>query len=190
MSRLLSPLPPPWTRPGLADFFLLFAGFGLSLYLLRLHPLHAEANASLTPSAARQVVAFLPDLMRLPEGVVLLWPLFLGLQRVSGRPRTQALTSGEWLWVLDWAGTAFLAAVAGLRVLGWVPAGVEAYSGLPQRFWYLVLVPSMAALAVLLVLFGFLNRRQAPWTHTLGLVLVLWPAPPLAALLTLGDFSR
>jgi hypothetical protein len=48
----------------------------------------------------------LPEAMRLPEGVLLLWPVFLALQRLRGR--RQGLTFGEWLWVLAWLGTALL----------------------------------------------------------------------------------
>jgi hypothetical protein len=106
MSRLLSPPVPYTSRPTLVDYYLLLLGCGLSLYLTRLGPMPAAAEESRTDPGLREFVALLPEAMRLPEGVLLLWPVFLALQRLRGR--RQGLTFGEWLWVLAWLGTALL----------------------------------------------------------------------------------
>jgi hypothetical protein len=42
---------------------------------------------------------------------------------------------------------------------------------------------------VLLLLLGLVGRAHQPWTHNLGLALVIWPVLPLAAILALGEFT-
>jgi hypothetical protein len=41
----------------------------------------------------------------------------------------------------------------------------------------------MALIAVLIGLMGLVARREKTWTHTFGLVLLVWPVLPLAGLL-------
>src|SRR4051812_46822073 len=86
-------------RPTLLDYFLLLGGYSLSLFLLRLQPWAFKAKEGLAAPVA-DLVEQLADIMRLTEGVVLLWPLFLVLQKFRGR--SQGLTAGEWLWVIAW----------------------------------------------------------------------------------------
>ncbi len=186
MSRLLSPPIPFTSRPTLVDYCLLFLGCGLSLYLVRIGPMPAAADDSRTDSGLREVVALLPEAMRLPEGVILLWPVFLMLQRVRGR--AQGLTFGEWLWVLAWLGLALLSGLSAWERWGALPEFAQAYAAKPRMFWYIVVVPSMAALAAVLALGGLLRRVPAPWTHTCGLAMVIWPVAPLAGILLLGKF--
>jgi hypothetical protein len=177
----------PFTsRPTLADYCLLLLGCGLSLYLIRLGPMPAAAEESRTDPGLREVVALLPETMRLPEGVLLLWPVFLALQRLRGR--RQGLTFGEWLWVLAWLGTALLTGLSAWERWGTLPEFAQPYTAKPRLLWYVLLVPSMAALAGVLALGGLLRRVPAPWTHTCGLALVLWPVAPLAGILLLGKF--
>jgi hypothetical protein len=168
------------------DYWLLLLGCGLSLYLMRLGPLAAAADDSRTDPALRAFVARLPDLMRLPEGVFLLWPLFLALQRVRGRKL--GLTFGEWLWVLAWLGTAFLTGLSAWQKWGTLPELVQPYAVKSRLVWYIVIVPAMAAFAGLLTLGGLLRRVPAPWTHSCGLALMIWPVAPLSGILLLGKF--
>jgi hypothetical protein len=60
---------------------------------------------------------------------------------------------------------------------------------MPRKLWYLIFVPSMAGLAVVLGLAGLLRRGPAPWTHTFGVALILWPVAPLAGILAFGKFA-
>jgi hypothetical protein len=53
-----------------------------------------------------------------------------------------------------------------------------------QFIWYVGFDLAMAAVALLLVLVGFV-RPARPWTHQLGLALALWPVGPVAGILTL-----
>src|SRR4051794_26565145 len=97
------PVPP---RPTLFDFVLVVAGFGLSLFLFQADSLRVTPAPGAPLAAVTYLVPILPQLVRLPEGVILLWPIFYLSQRVLGRH--QGLTSGEWLWVFAWAVTALL----------------------------------------------------------------------------------
>src|SRR5436305_338870 len=121
----------PVSRPGLLDFFLLLAGFALSYFLLQLTYVPAQIRLKLHPSTpdfpwlASSFWEPMLALLRLGDGVVLLWPLFLGIQRVRGRP--QGLTVGEWLWVLAWLGTALLLGLAVWFQWGTVPEGMRDY---------------------------------------------------------------
>jgi hypothetical protein len=184
MSRYLAAA--PVSRPTLLDYFFVLAGAGLSLYLLRLSPMHAEAVQGAIPPAYEGMIPFLPDLMRLPEGILLVWPFFFGTQRILGR--AQALTSCEWLWVLSWVGVALLTGLAVWEQVGSLPDFLQAHIRTPRHLWYVVFVPSMAALAVVLALLGLVRRRPQPWTQTFGLVLLTWPIAPLAGIIFLGKF--
>ena len=65
---------------------------------------------------------------------------------------------------------------------------MQGYVLLVPRLWYVILVPSMAALAVVLRLLSMFSRQAAPWTHSFGLVLLAWPVLPLAGILTTANF--
>lgn len=196
----------PVSRPTLVEYFLLLVGCALSFYLITLdHPkgqlgavaakqderylghLKVEPASSVTSPALRFLVLTLPDLMRLPEGIILLWPLLHGIQRIMGR--REGLTSAEWLWVFSWLGTALITGMALWTRFGSVPEWIATHASWPPVVWYVILVPSMALIAGLILLFGLLGRWQLPWTHNFGLVLIIWPALPLAAILTLGKYA-
>jgi hypothetical protein len=195
MSRALAAAPTaPQQRPERAsrptplDFFFLLAGASLSLCLARLVPLRElEVNPAALDERLRAAAALLPDALRLPEGILLLWPLFFLPQRLFGR--SQGLTTGEWLWVLSWFGVALLTALDAVKYFDALPEGFAAYASKPRLFWYSIFVPATAALATLLLLVGVLRRQAPPWTNSLGLVLVIWPALPLAAILALRSLK-
>jgi hypothetical protein len=180
MSRAENPSPVV-SRPTLFDFLLIVAGFGLSLFLGELESLRVIAAPGAPAAAATFVIPILPHLVRLPEGVILLWPIFFLTQRVLGRK--QGITSGEWLWVIAWLAVALLTALAAWQATAPVPEFLRDL--LPRAFvlGYLILMPSMAAVALVLLLLGVVGRWQQPWTHNFALVLLLWPALPVAAIL-------
>jgi hypothetical protein len=180
-----APTAAPASRPTLVDFLLVLTGCGLSLFLARLPLLREPAPRDLTLAAV--VVPVLPALLRLPEGVILLWPLFYLTQLVLGR--SQGLTAGEWLWVVAWLGTALVNVLAALGHAGAVPESARPLAALAPVLWYAILVPSLAVAAAVLALTGMSARTAPPWTHHLGLALVLWRVLPLAGLLTLGKLS-
>jgi hypothetical protein len=177
---------PASLRPTLVDYILLMGGFCLSLYLMDIAPLQAEAAESEESPVVRQVVAFLPRALRLGDGLILLWPFFLATQRLRGR--RQPLTGAEWLWVVSWCGVALLSGLGVSDVLGATPEILQRGGVTLRRLWYVVFVPSMGVLALVLLLGGLLRRSPPPWTHSLGLTLVLWPVAPLAGILSLGHF--
>jgi hypothetical protein len=159
-------------------------GCSISLLLMHFHPMYVEAGEQVKGEALRDLVAFLPQMMRLPEGILLMWPVFFTMQRVRGRPT--AMTAVEWLWVLSWLGVALLAGLSAWQVWGTLPETVRPYGELPRKLWYIILVPSMAALGLILALVGMIRRVPPPWTHSFGLVLLLWPVGPLLGIVTLG----
>jgi hypothetical protein len=175
------------SRPSVVDFFFLLGGCGLSLLLMR-QPLLPELAPRFDAPLAQSVFPVLPDLVRLPEGIILLWPFFYATQRVLGR--RQGLTAGEWVWIFAWLGTVLLNILAALNLRVILPEAARPYTPYllfwPPVIWYAAVVPSMALLALLLALLGMFNRTPPPWTHNLSLVLVTWPVLPLAGILALG----
>jgi hypothetical protein len=161
-------------------------GVCLSLYLMEIAPVRAEAAESEESPVVRQVVEFFPRALRVGEGVILLWPFFYVTQLLRGR--RQPLTGAEWLWVVSWVGVVVLSAIGISDLLGATPEILQRWGITLRRLWYVVFVPSMGALAVVITLAGLLRRVPPPWTHSLGLGLVLWPVAPLAGILTLGHF--
>jgi hypothetical protein len=184
MSRA-SPAPAVPLRPLVVDYLFLLVGASLSLYLVQLGPWRAEANSGLSP-ALHDLVAFLPAVIRLPEGILLMWPVFFGTQRL--RRRAEGLTAIEWLWVISWVGVALLAGLTVWQAAGNLPDFLQSHAGLPRKLWYLIFVPSMAVLALCIGLGGLVRRVPRPWTHALAFVLILWPIAPLAGVLALGKF--
>jgi hypothetical protein len=202
----VAPPPDPGSRPTILDYFLLLIGCALSFYLIRIGDPPVVPGASETKPAIRYVghlriepgprawfpplqylVRTLPDLLRIQEGILLLWPLFFGIQRTMGR--NVALTSGEWLWVFAWLGTAALNALAGGNRWGMLPAFMVGWASWLPVIWYFFLAPSMALIAAFVVVLGLIRGPRLPWTHTFGLALVIWPALPLTAILLLGNNS-
>jgi hypothetical protein len=169
-------------RPTVSDYLLLLAGAGLSLYLMDLSPFAVEANDNIGNPSLRVAITFLPRLLRLPEGIILLLPLFVGPQFLLGR--REGLTAAEWLWLFSWCGTALLTAFGAADFLSLLPALVRANLLWTRFVWYVGFDLAMAGVAVALLVIG-LFRPARPWTHQLGLALAFWPVPPLAGIMTL-----
>jgi hypothetical protein len=189
MSRTPTPSTP--NRPGLLDCFLLLCGPALSLCLCRVPLFDVKPNGSFTDPLILSFLPLLPTLLRLTEGIILLWPLFFASQRLRGR--TQGLTAVEWLWIFAWLGVATLNALANGNQ--WVPTpdALLPYKDYlfywPQLVWYVLVVPSLALVALLIGLLGMFGREPPPWTHLFGLALLVWPVLPLAAILALAKFT-
>jgi hypothetical protein len=186
------PPPPPPTkpqpllsRPSFLDYLFLLGGVGLSLYLMQLAPIRAEADPAVSDPRLASVIAFLPELMRIPEGVVLLWPLFFATQWPG---RSRGLTLGEWLWLFAWVGFALLTALTALHHLGGMPDFMLPHAAKPRLLWYMIAMPAMGGLALVFLVVSMF-KPAPPWTHNLGLALVLWPAVPALAILAFGRFS-
>jgi hypothetical protein len=169
-------------RPTLVDYLLLLAGAGLSLFLMDLSPFTVEANDNIGNPGLRAAIPFLPRLLRLPEGVILLLPLFVAPQFWFGR--REGLTAAEWLWLFSWFGTALLTVIGAADSLSLLPVIVRANLLWIRFVWYLGFDLAMACVAIALIVIGFF-RPGRPWTHQLGLALALWPVPPLAGIMTL-----
>jgi hypothetical protein len=181
-----APAEPPLSRPGLIDYFVLLLGCALSVALFPLGVLQVHPPDSATPTT-QAVVQLLLNLLRLPEGIILMWPVLHMLQRAWGRK--QALAVGEWLWVAAWLGTAGLLAYAACYHSGVLAPLLHTSVRWPFLMWYLVVLPALAVIALCIAAFEFFRTAPGPWTHPLGLVLVIWPVLPLAGLLLLGKFS-
>jgi hypothetical protein len=177
--------PGPSSRPTLVDYSLIVLGFALSsvLYAVLPHPM-VEPGANAMRPPLPELLGTLPALLRLPQGVVLLWPLFLAIQRLMGRK--QGLTVVEWLWVFAWLGTALLTGLAAWGRWGSVPEFLHEHWSYPALVWYVILVPSLALIALVGALFSAFGGGQRPWTHNLAIVLLVWPVAPLSGFLALG----
>lgn len=181
--RPARPRPSAPSRPSFFDYLLLLTGVALSVYLMRLAPLSAQSRNPLDPRLA-QVFEFLVVLVRLPEGVLLLWPLLFATQWFG---RHDGLTAAEWLWLLAWVGVLLLTAfTAWDRLLG-LPESIAPYAGKPRVLWYLLVTPALAALAALILVTDLFRSRPTPWTHNLALASLLWPAPAALLLLFGGE---
>jgi len=190
MSRAPTPAVAVTARPTVPDYLLILLGCGVSLLLLPVTPLHVAAQAEVRPDGLRPLVEALPGPMRLTEGVVLLWPAFLLFQMLRGRG--EAPTAAEWLWIVSWLGVATLTGL-GLweeRASETVPEFLREFMAryALRRLYYIVLVPSMGAVALLLGLASLMSRNVPPWTNAFALALVLWPALIMGVILATARF--
>jgi hypothetical protein len=163
------------------DYFLIFLGVAFSIFLTQISGPRPMPKPETPPWVAETIFPILPALLGLPQGVVLFWPLFYCIQRLVGRP--QALTAAEWLWGVAWLGTVLLVVWAFWMRFGEAPAFAEKLAYPPQAIWTIIVVPTLAGLAFLIGLISLFGRWKQPWTHTFGIVLMIWPVIPLAALL-------
>jgi hypothetical protein len=170
------------SRPSFFDYLILLGGMGLSIYLMQLTPIRAEVEGKLPDPRLAPFIAFLPLLMRVPEGVILCWPLFFAAQWMG---RTQALALGEWLWLFAWAGFALLTAWTAWDHLGGLPDALQPYAAKPRLLWYMLVMPAMGGLALIFLVIS-LFRAPTPWTNGLGLALVFWPAVIALMVLAIG----
>jgi hypothetical protein len=170
-----APAPRP-SRPHLVEYLLLLVGFSLSVYLAREGPLPVEARDFVADPRLRTLVSYLSDVMRLPEGVILVGPILLAIQFLLGR--RQGLTSIGWLWLFSWLGVAVLTGLTAWKnTLGFPdPVQQPYFAWIPwvPCLWYAILATTMAVVAVVLNVFSLFSRRPAPWTHTFGAALLLW----------------
>jgi hypothetical protein len=186
MKSQAPPLPRKLSRPGPFDHLLILAGAALSIHLMRLAPIVATPSQPLDPRLG-EFFAFLPTLMRLPEGIILLWPVFL----VSGWfSRGEGLTAGEWLWLLSWVGLLLITALTAWEVLLGLPEALVPHAAKPRLLWYMIVAPGLGGLAVLVLIASLFRSTPPPWTHWLALALVLWPAAPVLLVLIGGQFGK
>ncbi len=168
----------PAAQPGLFDYLFLCLGVGVSAVLADMTGLKTKLPEGTYGPATQALLNTLPTLLFLPVGVILCWPIFHALQWIGGRG--QGLTTGEWLLGLAWLGA--------LAFAGWCVG--KGTSSLPEFLTdddftkyavlgYILFMLSMGALALVIWLIGLVARWQQPWTHTLSLALMLWPALPL-----------
>lgn len=185
MSRAPVAVPAPVSRPTGLDYLLILAGCSLSFFLHEVSHPDPRPKADTPAWVEENLFPTLPRMLTLPQGIILLWPLFYATQKLRGRPA--ALSAGEWLLGLAWLGT--------VLVTGWnlwmhwgTPPGFAADLAYPpESVWTVIVLPVMAGVAVLIALVSLFRRRQAPWTHAFGLVLVIWPVLPLIALLAWAE---
>lgn len=122
-----------------------------------------------------------PVFLFVPVGIILLWPVFFATQKLFGRP--QGLTSGEWLLGLAWLGAVAMLVWVAWKASGTAPEALTA-DGFKQVvvLVYVLFMLSMGAVGLVLLLVGVVGRWSQPWTHTLALALLMWPAVPLLLL--------
>src|SRR5262245_12033763 len=126
-------------RPTVVDFFLLTLGFAGSILLLRIPLLRVDpSGGEALPAWWRTLVPLLPDLLRLPEAVLLVWPFVYVTQWVMGR--TQALTTAERLWICAWVAVSAINAFAASNAWGTVPESVKLYVRWRPLLWCVVVV--------------------------------------------------
>jgi hypothetical protein len=178
------------SRPNAFDYLVLMLGCSLSLLLLQLPLPSIEARAPADPFVSQKLLPFLVNVMRLSEGLILVWPILYPAQRLLGR--TQPITAVEWLWICAWLGVAL---INGFNyAILWLPKDLLKASLVPLTFWpsftwYVIAQPTIAVMAVLFALFGLFRRDPAPWTHVFGTVLLIWPVLPMLLTLVLGQMT-
>jgi hypothetical protein len=169
------------SRPRLLDYALILAGCSLSLLLADLSGWRAVAAGDASTPLLQAFLKIVPHMLFLPVGVLLFWPLFYATQKVLGRQQT--LSAGEWLWGLAWLADLALTAWIAWQALGAPPEFLVA-PGFRRGvlIGYVISVLALAVICVILALVGLVFRWQQPWTHSFGLMLMIWPVSPLAAL--------
>ena len=122
------------------------------------------------------LVRLLPTLLFLPQGIYLFWPLFYASQRACGRE--QGLTAAEWVWGLAWLQAVVFAGWVSWRYFSDSPDADALSEGM--LVVYVVFAITVSAVALVIVCVDLIGGWSQPWTHVFGLVLMLWPAAPLA----------
>jgi hypothetical protein len=173
--------PPPPERPTVFEHLLLLSGAAISLALYRFGLLPIEMNTQ--REWVHEWTPFVQSALRLPEGIILLWPILRIVQVLRGRK--QGLTSAEWLLVFAWLGLVLLNGLA-----GWMKYAPESVFEIiknnydvPFILWYVIITPSMGLFALVVGLLGLFSRTPTPWTHSLAIAVFLWMTPLAAWLL-------
>ena len=176
--RAAAPQREPGSQPRLLDYLCLLLGVGASLWLADMTGLRTRWPEQTPGPALEALLNVLPALLFLPLGVILCWPIFSATQWLTGR--RQGLTAGEWLLGFAWLGA--------LAFAGWC---IGKGTGILPDFLtddefkkyailgYILFMLSMGTLALAIWLIGLVARWPQPWTHTLSLALMIWPALPL-----------
>ncbi|MBI3411801.1 MAG: hypothetical protein HY040_26010 [Planctomycetes bacterium] len=175
-----SPVQPQGTRPRLLDYLLICAGAGISAMLADFSGVRVLASESASP-LLQAFAKTIPFHLFLPIGILLFWPIFQAGQRVLGRE--QGLTAGEWLVGLSWLGALGLTGYLAWKGAGAAPEFLTGH-GIIQSLvsGYIFCMIALGSIAALLIFVNLLTLwRPRPWTHTFGLVLLMWPLVPLAA---------
>jgi len=175
-----SRLTAPPSRPTIVDYSLILCGCVISLLLGEMSGLRAVMAAE-PPRVLQFLLRILLHVMLLPLGIILFWPAFYATQKLFGRK--QGMTAGEWLWGLAWLATLFLVGWIAWKALGTLPeflAGRGFHKAVVVG--YLIFVLSMAGIAAIVFVVDLIARWPQPWTHQIGLVLMIWPVVPLAAI--------
>lgn len=169
-----TPQPPVLPGPSFLDYFLIFCGAGLSVLLAQLSGLHVDhENAR---GLLLHLHSVLPQMLFLPMGIVLFWPIFFGVQKVLGR--NTGMTLGEWLWGVAWLANVFFAIWFFWYGFGGMPSAVQ---NIKQQviISYLLFSLAMAVIAPVLLIVGLVRRAPLPWTHRFCLAMLTWPIAPL-----------
>lgn len=177
-----SPAPPAVpSRPRAFEYFLILLGIFFSALLAFWSQVHVSFEPDVAGTFERGLEPAVLLMLFLPVGIMLLWPVFYLVQKLMGRK--QGLTSGEWLWGLAFLASILVAVIILWRALASPPEFLTA-AGFQKNFLmaYVLYSLGMAAVALVIFLIGLVGRWVTPWTHTFGLVLLLWPLAPLALL--------
>jgi len=176
-----SPVQASGTRPHLFDYLLICAGAGVSALLADFSGVRVLTSESASP-LLQGFAKTIPFHLFLPVGILLFWPIFQAGQRLLGRE--QGLSLGEWLVGLAWLGALALTGILTWKGAGSAPdilTGPEIIHSLVSGYIFCTI--ALGSIAVLLILVNLLTLwRPRPWTHTFGLVLLMWPLVLLAAI--------
>jgi hypothetical protein len=196
---------PPGIRPTTWDLLLVTVGCAFSYYLLAISYSPTE-NTSIPPlplvrhfghmriepgggaklPIVKSLVLSLPDLMRLNEGILLLFPLFYLTQTLMARPL--GFTTCEWMWIFAWLGTVVVAGLGAWQQFGDLSGVLHKVCNWTVVAWYMVFVPALGLIGASCWMYSVAQRKAVPWTHNFAAVLLVWPLPWLIALLVLGKF--
>jgi uncharacterized integral membrane protein len=160
-------------KPNGFDFFVLLLGGSVSLLLLQFD----YPQITPRPGTPTWILVWLKSSMRFSEGIVLTWIILFPTQRLLGR--TQPITSVEWLWIVTWLCVVVYNTFHMLLIPNpsLIPGDMTPLKFWTTFSWYVIVVPSIAALALLLAVIGAVQRTPKPWTHTFGAALLVWPLP-------------
>jgi hypothetical protein len=183
--RFVVPLP----RPKWFDCVILLIGFAASLLLTRMSGFHVTVGEETsswwsTNRLGAVILDQLPNMLFLPVGVLLFWPVFYLSQWIAGRK--QGVTVAEWLWLGVW-----VAAVALATWIIWqflapdsLPEFLQPVKFAPHLFLgYVIGMLALGALALVIGIVDIFGRWNRPWSHPLVLALLMWPVGPVLLLL-------